>query len=403
MNAIFEKPEGRLAKNQIIQLLDAICRAIEPTEAQYKDAAERYDTIGKFLAEEGSPLCCYEPSVYPQGSMRIKTPIRPFHGKEFDVDLVCEFKRMPHSDPKVVKQLVWDRFHNSDRYKSMAIEKNRCVQLQYAGDFHIDIMPCVPGQSDWTKIGRVWVPDKKLNSWKPSNPVGFAQFVEIAAAKAPRQVIALANSRAVHAKAGDVQPLEVSKSFTKPALIRIIQILKRHRDEFFKNNHEKAPISVIITTLVTHSYDRAVTRNTYDSAYDLMLDVVVGMINFIQVNPQTAEVWIANPSHPAENFAEKWKTDPTLAEWFYTWHKRAIAGIKAFAEQEMAGLDKVGTALENSFGAVAANEAVRAFSASIRNDTAKGRMAITSGGLVTPAAFGIKTATKNLPHTNHGS
>lgn len=402
MNSIFEKPDGRLAKSQIVQLLDAVCQAIEPTETQYKDATERYETIGKFLAEEGSPLCCYEPSVYPQGSMRIKAAIRPVNGKEFDVDLVCEFKKMPHSDPKVVKKLVWDRFRTSDRYRDMAAEKNRCVQITYAGDFHMDVMPCIPGQPGWIKVAGVWVPDKKLDDWKPSNPVGFALFVETVAAKAPRQLALFANRMRVEAKAADIQPLDAEQSFTKPALIRIIQVLKRHRDEFFKNNRDKAPISVIITTLATHSYDRAVTQNTYDSVYDLMLDVVKGMLDFIRVNPQTAEVWIANPSHPAENFAEKWKGDPTLAEWFYTWHRKAVGGIKALAEQETDGLDKVGMALESSFGSVAANQAVRSLSASVRANTAAGKVAVTAGGLVTSTAFGIQTVSKNPPHTNHG-
>lgn len=403
MNTLMAKPEGRLAKAQIVQLLDSICRAIEPTETHYRGATERYQTIGQFLAEEGSPLSCYEPSVYPQGSMRIKAAIRPINGKEFDVDLVCEFKRLPHVDPKAVKKLIWDRFRYSDRYKSMAIEKNRCVQIQYAGDFHMDVMPCVPGRSGWAQNGAVWVPDKQLDDWKPSNPVGFALFVEAAAAKVPRQTIALSNRATVRAKATDVQPLDTSGSFSKPALIRIIQILKRHRDEFFKNNHDKAPISVIITTLATQSYDRTVTLKTFEDVYDLLLEVVEGMLNFIRINPITGEISIANPTHPDENFAEKWNRDASLAQSFYTWHKRVVAGIKVLAEQDMQGLDKVGTFLENLFGASAANQAVRAFSASVRNDTAIGRIAVTSRGLVTPAAFGIATVTKNPPHTNHGS
>lgn len=81
----------------------------------------------------------------------------------------------------------------------------------------------------------------------------------------------------------------------------------------------------------------------------------------------TAEVWIANPSHPQENFAEKWRNEPSFAEWFYTWPLRAVSGIKALAEQDAKGLDKVGTVLENSYGATAANQAVRAFSAKLRD------------------------------------
>jgi len=402
LNTIFDKPEGRLAKSQIVQLLDAVCQAIEPTESQYTDARERYETIGKFLAEENSPLHCFGPSIYPQGSMRIKAAIRPINGKEFDVDLVCEFKKIPHSDPKVVKKLVWDRFHTSERYREMAVELNRCVQIRYVGDFHMDVMPCIPGQLGWIRVGGVWVPDKKLANWKPSNPVGFALFVETAAAKVPRQAALFANRIKMEAKAADVQPLDAEQSFSKPALIRIIQILKRHRDEFFKSNHDKAPISVIITTLATHSYERAVTQNIYESVYDLMLDVVEGMLDFIKVNPKTAEVWIANPSHLEENFAEKWNSDSSLEAAFYTWHRTAIAGIKALADQEAEGLDKVGEVLENSFGTEAANQAVRALSASVRNSTAAGRVAVTGTGLVTPATFGIQTVSKNPPHTNHG-
>lgn len=400
MNTILNKPEGHLAKTQIVQLLDSICQAIEPTETQYNDAAERYDTIGKFLAEESSPLHCFEPTVYPQGSMRIKAAIRPVNGKEFDVDLACEFKRMPHSDPKVVKRLVLERFRSSDRYKDMTVEKNRCVQLQYAGDFHMDIMPCVPGQPGWAKVGAVWVPDKKLDDWKSSNPIGFARFVETAAAKVPQHLVRFGN--VIEARAAEVEPLDVEHSFTKPALIRIIQILKRHRDEFFEDNHEKAPISIIITTLATHSYDRAVTRNTYDSVYDLMLDVVIGMPDFIKVSQQTALYWIANPSHPEENFAERWNADPSLAEWFFKWQRKAIAGLTALAEQE-AGLDKLGTVLEGSFGATAANHAIRAFSASLRNATATGKVGVSSAGLITPIGIGIKTAAKTPPHTHYGS
>lgn len=139
----------------------------------------------------------------------------------------------------------------------------------------VGVMPCIPGQPNWISVDGVWVPDKKLAAWKPSNPKGFASFVETAAAKSPRQLAAFANR--VEAKAAEVEPLEAEQTFTKPPLLRIIQILKRHRDEFFKSNHDRAPISVVLTTLATHSYDRAVTSNTYQSAYDLMLNVVDGI------------------------------------------------------------------------------------------------------------------------------
>ncbi len=402
MNNLLARPDvQRLAKNQIIQMLDAMCQGIEPTETQYNDAKERYTTIGDFLAEASSPLYQFHPHVYPQGSMRIRAAIRPINGKEFDVDLVCEFKIMPHRDPKVVKKIVWDRFHNSDRYRNLAVERNRCVQIQYAGDFHMDVMPCIPGQPGWTQVGPVWVPDKKLDDWKPSNPTGFSKVVETAAAKSPKQRIAILNAR--ETRAAHVDPLPTVQSFSKPALIRIIQILKRHRDEFFHNNHEMAPISVILTTLATHSYSRAVDERVFESAYDLLLEVIARLPDFIEVNPQTARYRVANPSHSDENFAEKWNDDPNLARWFFTWHRRVVADMKALAEQEAEGLDKVGKVLENSFGATAANQAIRALSSSVRDTTAEGKTAVTSAGFVVSAGAGIQTASSAPKHTNFGS
>lgn len=197
--------------------------------------------------------------------------------------------------------------------------------------------------------------------------------------------------------------MPAGQSFTKPALIRIIQILKRHRDQFFQDNHDMSPISVIITTLATHSYDRSVSQNTFDSVYDLLLEVVGGMPEFIKVHQQTAQFFVENPTHPEENFAEKWNSNPELPKWFFIWHRKATSEIKALAEQEVEGLDKIGTALENSFGAVAANQAVRALSASVKSSTAIGRTGVTATGLVVPASFGIQTVSKNPAHNFHGS
>lgn len=406
MTTLLNNPDMRhLGKSQIVQMLDAICRSIEPTESQYDDANERYRTIGDFLGEDASPLARFKPTIYPQGSMRIRAAIRPIHGKEFDVDLVCEFKEMPNADPKVVKKLVLDRFLQSDRYRDMVVEKNRCVELQYAGDFHMDIMPCVPGQPGWSRIGAVWVPDKKMDDWKPSNPKGYAGFVESGSTKQPRQTprpIKVLNASEIRARAAEVEPLPAEQSFTKPALIRIVQILKRHRDEFFKNNHDSSPLSIIITTLATHSYVDAVSRLTFDSVYDLLLEVVSGMTTFILVDKNAATFSIPNPSHPAENFAEKWNANPKLAESFFTWHRRTVSDLKALAEQELLGLDAAGAKIKNSFGDAPANAAVRALSASLKERTRAGNATIASSGLVLTVPTAIPAAAKIPPHDFHG-
>ncbi len=61
----------------------------------------------------------------------------------------------------------------------------RCIRLNYAGDFHLDIVPAVP---DFEVGGTyIFVPDLDANlaidapqndRWKPSNPKGYQIWFE---------------------------------------------------------------------------------------------------------------------------------------------------------------------------------------------------------------------------------
>jgi hypothetical protein len=57
-------------------------------------------------------------------------------------------------------------------------------------------------------------------------------------------------------KKAQVQPMP-EYGFAKGVLRRAVQIYKRHRDIFFQGK-ENAPISIIITTLAAHAYEKAV-------------------------------------------------------------------------------------------------------------------------------------------------
>jgi hypothetical protein len=50
----------------------------------------------------------------------------------------------------------------------------RCLRLNYAGAFHLDILPACP--NDRLGGGAILVPDRKLECWKDSNPKGFAEW-----------------------------------------------------------------------------------------------------------------------------------------------------------------------------------------------------------------------------------
>jgi len=82
----------------------------------------------------------------------------------------------------------------------------------------------------------------------------------------------------------------------KTPLQRVVQILKRHRDQMFVDNQDSKPISVIITTLSARAYTGA-------SSLELALkDVINGLMEFVQSDSNQ----VLNPVNPQENFADRW-------------------------------------------------------------------------------------------------
>jgi hypothetical protein len=157
-------------------------------------------------------------------------------------------------------------------------------------------------------------------------------------------------------KEARVQPIP-EYGFAKSVLRRAVQIYKRHRDIFF-NGKENAPISIIITTLAAHAYEKAVRERTYESEFDLLYDVLELMPTFIELPYQNGnEVFhIANPTTEGENFAEKWNSSLERAQAFFTWRGKAMADILKIANME--GLDQISKSLGVMLGESEARQAM---------------------------------------------
>ena len=104
-------------------------------------------------------------------------------------------------------------------------------------------------------------------------------------------------------------------------LQRAIQILKRHRDVMFVKTPDLAPISMIITNLAAHAYG-----SEHDLAAALS-GIVARMGNYVQVG------WpkVPNPTHPAEDYADKWRRQPELERQFYLWLTQVQADVRTLS------------------------------------------------------------------------
>ena len=120
----------------------------------------------------------------------------------------------------------------------------------------------------------------------------------------------------------------------KGLLRRTVQVAKRHRSLHFENQPERAPISIVLTTLAARAYEAAVISGAvYDTELDLVCDVISHMPDFIERrwNNGRIELWVPNETTDGENFAEKWNKDATLVEAFYEWHGAAVNHFTSLA------------------------------------------------------------------------
>ncbi len=382
-------------KQMVVGLLDQLCQQIEITETQFQTAKARYEAVGAWLSGSSSPHLD-QVQIYPQGSIALGTTIKPIATNEFDVDLVCHLPTLGHtSDARAVKALIGTRLKEHATYKGMLEEKQRCWRINYANEFHLDITPSI-GNPQCYQGGEL-VPDKALAQWKPTNPKGYIDKFDRYASIRPR--FYLADVSFAEARA-DVAPLP-EPTMTKPFLKRIVQLLKRHRDQQFvgTSRADLAPISVIITTLAGWAYARCAAQQVHADAFDLITAVIREMSSFIRTEIRAGKhhFIIENETTAGENFADKWNSDQRLAVAFYEWHKDVQTSVESLLQVE--GMDQFAEHLSSKFGAKKENvrETLTKIINPIGQARSTGLLAVAPTlGLITSPAYGSVAVPKNI-------
>jgi hypothetical protein len=268
-------------------VLNEIGKTLQITPSQYERAKSAYGAVGDWLEDSASPLAPYRPEIYPQGSMALRTTVRPLRGEEFDLDLVCELEGWTGTAMQIYKA-VGDRLAENETYRKMLEGKKRCWRLNYSGDFHLDALP---GREDENgPTFSIEVPDRSVANWKPSNPKGYVLWFEERA----RPFYALLEARKAPLPAFD--PADAGDP-----LRRAVQLLKRHRDIRFDGDPENAPRSIVLTTLAAKHY------TSQESVGEALLGILMGIQAEIAFTDGVLEV--RNPVNEAENFADAWENN----------------------------------------------------------------------------------------------
>jgi hypothetical protein len=287
--------------DELDDLLHRICNKLQITETQYGMAESRYKAVGKHLSRDDGMFVLLGPSIYPQGSFRIGTTVKPLKEQEYDLDIVYELDlAWAKLNPEDVLKALERDLRTNPTYASIIERKNRCVRLNYANEFHMDILPACPNGT-YEKDGNVKVPDRAAQEWKDSNPKGFAEWFN-----GRTEML-----REFAAKA-DMQPLPPPESAErKLPLKRAVQLMKRHRDVAFKDNTDQAPISIVISTLAGWHYQGELS---VAGALERILERIVEGLP-----PAGQRLIVLNPTNTQEDLSERWDDDPAAYKAFVTW------------------------------------------------------------------------------------
>jgi hypothetical protein len=87
------------------RLLRGIAEQLDLPPSKCEDVEAKYKAVSDWLAQPETMLAPYNPDIYPHGSFRLGTVVRPLGRDEFDLDFVCRLgiaatpgERQLHSD-----------------------------------------------------------------------------------------------------------------------------------------------------------------------------------------------------------------------------------------------------------------------------------------------------------------
>ncbi len=338
-------------RNAISFLLSKIAVSLDISDSEFENAEKKYRAIGAWLGEGNSPLACYSPKIYPQGSFLLGTVVKPLgDSSDYDIDLVFELA-IPKSETsqKNLKECVGDRLRAHEVYRRLLdAERRRCWTLQYAetARLHLDILPAIPDNEYASVLENQGVMQNLANTtiaitdntlpnyddicsdWPRCNPKGFAAWFQ------QRMIVQFMKQQKRMQESFKANIENVPEHQIKTSLQRCIQLLKRHRDIMFENDKDNKPSSIIFTTLAAHAYGNE------DDITDTLVHIVEEMPKFI--TKQNGRSWVVNPVNPSENFAERWcdsqNREPRFMQWLAQLKKDIGKLLNSHDSDEMEGL-----------------------------------------------------------------
>lgn len=343
-----------------------ILRLIEKLDippSLYKNAEEKYQAITKYLIEHG-----FDADMYPQGSFALGTVVRPSKNNNdanYDLDFICQVKK---SRNETTATMLWRKLKEvleNSPYADKLTEYDKCFTIEYADingvGFSIDIVPAadesferkvkLKGESEHPELidTSIVIPDtnRDRSMWATNNPKGYRAWFErinepySAYSRFENRRALFESHPGVYASIEDI-PVGLERS----SLQRVIQILKKHRDEYYFKSNDKKPISAIIGTLVAKIAETLPPNLSVFELLEKVLDTLrTHSRNDDMICKKNGKWVIPNPANPEDNLADAWN-DETCDKFFRWINQARIDLVDALNDDE----GTFRAVMENAFG-----------------------------------------------------
>jgi hypothetical protein len=230
----------------------------------------RLAAVGKFLDEQESFSALVADELIPQGSYAHKTIIKPVAGHDFDVDVLLPMTVQTGFEPRDYIAELYAALRSSGTYREMTARRTRCVTVQYANEFHIDIVPYLE------RDGGHWITNRHENSYELSNPEQFNAWLDDRNRDADLHLV---------------------------PVIRIFKYLRDFKETFSVK-------SIILTTLLgtqVHSARLLGDPAYYEDIPTTLVHILADLDDYLQATPLLPA--IVDPGGTGDDFAQRWDQD----------------------------------------------------------------------------------------------
>jgi len=228
---------------------------------------ERVGAITNFL-KENTIFKEHFRDVIPQGSYAHKTIIRPVQeNDEFDADVLLYLNEVDGWAATDYVENLYRCFRSSSTYKDKVNRRTRCVTVDYACDFHIDVVPYLERHS------QKYITNRHDDRYELTDPEGYNAWLDEKNKVAGRHLV---------------------------KVIRSVKYLRDHKQTF---SVKSIMLSVLLGSQVN---DAALLQveHCYDDVPTTLKTVMDHLSEYVQANLNLPA--IMDPSGTGESFSDRW-------------------------------------------------------------------------------------------------